>query len=120
MPPKPIGAVPMSVAERSRRHRAKAKALRDAATPPPLVEPGSVNGSIAAPVAEVISGHEYPRMLYRDDGRTVVVATPEEHHELMKAGWVTVPYPVHTRNPPTPFANLLPFAWPFGAYRGTR
>jgi hypothetical protein len=91
----------------------------------PLVETGPVNGSVPDPdaIAEVISGHDYPRMLYHGDGRTITVATPEEHDELMKAGWVTMPYPVHTRNSPTPAAlspTLWPFTWPFGAYRDRR
>jgi hypothetical protein len=103
MPPKPIGAAPMSVAERSRRHRAKAKALRDANLAPltpnsDRVETGVPDPNAAAPEPDG-SGADYPRMLYHPDGRTIIADTPEHHARLMPDGWVIAPLAVHQQRP---------------------
>lgn len=42
---------------------------------------------------------DYPRMLYHADGRTRVVATPEEHNAQTPAGWGTIPLAVHLQRP---------------------
>lgn len=94
----------MSNAERSRRRREKAKALREAA-PTPDVIAIQANGSkpVAAittrPSAEVFPGHDYPRMLYHPDGRTTIAATPEQHEALRPAGWGTNPLAKHLQRP---------------------
>lgn len=126
---RPLGEVAMSVAERSRRKREKAKALREAVLTPDVVA-FQANGSEASPIAAppvvprdghktlgALAGHDYPRMLYHPDGRTIVVATPEHHDRLTPDGWDTVPYPVHRQRPVwhhgipqpnSPFARPLP------------
>lgn len=50
--------------------------------------------------------NDYPRMLYQDDGRTLIVESPEEHDRMMKEGWDTVPAEAHRRIPPTPAPAL--------------
>lgn len=62
--------------------------MADAPTPAPA-RPGNAGRN------------DYPKMLYREDGATRVVETPEEHDGLMKQGWDSVPSEVHTRPPPT-------------------
>jgi hypothetical protein len=57
---------------------------------------------------------DYPRMLYHGDGRTVVVATPKEHDDLLKAGWDSVPQSVHMRPAPSP-APIMAGGDPMGA-----
>lgn len=44
---------------------------------------------------------DYPRMLYRTDGATRVIETPEEQEQLLQHGWDTMPSEVHQRPPPT-------------------
>lgn len=102
---RPIGDTAMSVAERSRRKRARAKALRDAAPMPDVVgvqgngsEP--VGAITTPPVAEVFPG-DYPRMLYNLDGRTCVAETAEQHEQLTLEGWGTVPLVAHRQRQPT-------------------
>lgn len=97
---KPIGVAPMSNAERSRRRREKAKALRDAALMPDLVAVANGSETIAAPLRygdphNGKSGPDYPRMLYHPDGRTIIVDTPELHARLTPDGWVITPLAVH-------------------------
>lgn len=95
----PTGAA-MSPAERSRRYR-QAKTLRDAA---PSREAGTmVSGSEARVTAPMMTpgSADYPRMLYRADGRTLVAETPEEHKTLMAEGWETMPLAVHRQQPVT-------------------
>jgi hypothetical protein len=127
---KPIGAVAMSAAERQRRRRAKARALRDA-TPAPadsdaVVVTANARGSeptgfTAEPVPALdtdaiaalpteSSGNpgpdDYPRMLYQEDGRTIIVETSEEHDRLMAGGWSMTPFDVHRQRPVTHFGFL--------------
>lgn len=49
---------------------------------------------------------DYPRMLYRADGSTRVVQSPEEHNALYGEGWDTVPAPIHQKPPATPSAAM--------------
>jgi hypothetical protein len=109
-----VGEHAMSSAERQRRYRARAKALRDAATPSAAGDVVAVtaktNGSeptcfaaeevpalgtnaITALPAErphYTGSDDYPRMLYHPDGRTIVVESPEEHDKAMADGWGTI------------------------------
>lgn len=78
---RPIGETAMSNAERSRRRRIKAKAMRNAVPDRHGVTP--------------TAGPDYPRMLYHRDGRTIVVDTPEHHARLTPDGWVIAPLAVH-------------------------
>lgn len=60
----------------------------------------------AMPEAVVRPGNasraDYPRMLYHPDGRTITVASPEEHDKLAKEGWDTVPADIHMHPKPSP------------------
>lgn len=111
---RPLGEAAMSVAERSRRKRAKAKALRDAALTPDVVAVQAtvrcpslekvLEDLMTDPIAAPTAGKpdpDYPRMLYHADGRTLVVATPEEHGALTPEGWETIPRAVHQQRPVT-------------------
>lgn len=82
---RPLGEAAMTVAERSRRKRARARALHEATR---------MSDVVAAP-PEVIMSHDYPRMLYHPDGRTIVVDTSEQHEQLAPEGWVIAPLAVH-------------------------
>ena len=96
---KPIGEAAMTNAERSRRRRIKAKALREAAPPSDVVTVeanGSEPEAIAAPPA---GPADYPRMLYHPDGRTTIADTPEQHDQLTPDGWGTIPSPIHQQRP---------------------
>lgn len=99
---RPIGDTAMSVAERSRRKRAKAKTLRDVALTPDVVAV-QANGSepMVAIGAEVFPDHDYPRMLYHPDGRTTIAATPEAHEALKPDGWGIVPLAAHRQRQAT-------------------
>jgi hypothetical protein len=123
---RPIGDVALTNAERSRRRRIKARALRDAASPSVVVavrangsKPIQTNGSAPeatpAPPAGKPNPADYPRMLYHPDGRTTVVDTPEQHDRLKPDGWGTIPLAVHRQRPVTHHGVLgadNPFVWP--------
>lgn len=100
----PIGEAAMSDAERQQRRRDRAKALRDAAPPPDgLAVP--TNGSEPDVVAAAPIGKpgpaDYPRMLYHQDGRTIIAATPEQHDRLKPDGWEKAPLAVRRQRPVT-------------------
>lgn len=86
-----------------RQVMADAMAGRPAARPEPpqqtSVHPSQTNGAV--PPARARPGNatraDYPRMLYDSEGRTLVVASPEEHDAKMKEGWDTVPPPAFHR-----------------------
>lgn len=105
---RPFGETAMSGAERQKRRRDKASALRDAAPKPP-----DRHGAIAPTAGK--PGTDYLRMLNHVDGRTLVVGTPEEHNALMHEGWGTIPLAVHLQRPVTSHGVLganYPFVWP--------
>ena len=54
---------------------------------------------VPAPPVATPDPAAYPRMLYHPDGRTAVSATPEQHNQLMAAGWGTAPLAVHQKRP---------------------
>jgi hypothetical protein len=57
----------------------------------------------AAPAIPGNAGRaDYPKMLFLRDGRTMVVATPEEHDTMAQEGWEQIPGPIHTTPAPTP------------------
>jgi hypothetical protein len=106
MPRKPIGTSPMTATERSRRRRAKAKALRDAAQK--AIQSASAQPASSSTRTASSAGRpdnpgpdDYPRMLYHPDGRTTIVETAEEHDRLTPDGWGTIPLAVHQQRPVT-------------------
>ena len=117
---RPIGKAAMTDAERSRRHREKARALRDAATPPADLNDQAaqtnecVSDAMAAPSPGQPDPADYPRMLFHADGTTIVVETPEQHDRLTPDGWGTIPLDVHLRRPVSHHGILganHPFVW---------
>jgi hypothetical protein len=118
---RPIGKAAMTDAERSRRHREKARALRDAATPPADLNDqaaqanASASDAMAAPSPGQPGPADYPRMLFHADGTTLVVQTPEEHARRMADGWSPTAFAVHLQRPITYHGFLgadNPFVWP--------
>ena len=49
---------------------------------------------------------DYPRMLYQPDGRMIIAHSPEEHDELHRQGWDTVPAPAVQKPPVSASAQL--------------
>lgn len=89
---RPIGETAMTSAQRSRRKRAKARAMRNAAPDRHGVTP--------------TAGPDYPRMLYRGDGKMIIAHSPEEHDRLKPEGWEIAPLPVHRQRPVTSHGAL--------------
>lgn len=50
--------------------------------------------------------NDYPRMLYHEDGRTIIVETPEEHDALHRDGWGQAPLAIHQKPPPSPSPTM--------------
>lgn len=49
---------------------------------------------------------DYPRMLYMPDGRMIIAHNPQEHDELHRQGWDTVPAATHQKPPVSAAATL--------------
>jgi len=60
--------------------------------------------------AQIIPGNagrnDYPRMLYHEDGRTIIVESPEEHDKLARDGWEQMPLEIHQQRPATPSPSM--------------
>jgi hypothetical protein len=99
-------------AERSRRRRVKAKALRDAAPPPDVQANGSApEGRRCAARRKVgrLSSDALPSRR-----ALTVVHTPEQHNQLKPDGWEMAPLAVHRQRPVTHHGFLgadNPFVW---------
>lgn len=116
-----IGDAPLSAAERQQRRRAKlidpaaleakdiARRILDAVSPEKAeliaaMLTHRVGRNVIATAAP--PGADYPRMLYRADGGTMIAQSPEEHDRLKSEGWEIAPLPVHLRRPVTSHGAL--------------